>query len=294
MLRIGVLVVMTNKNIDQTDTPRLRTIDPRLLSEHPKWRELHDGESIEVDEDTIESVREGQTTVLITGEGCASGPNVILHSHVRWSAAKMCGVKEVAIVPLNDLSAEAEETKLIQSSLRIGGWLPYYKPSRKAALEARLFDLYRREPGLSTTPLDRSAGKGATLAAVAQDTLIRPSGVTSRRKVFSSPVSPKALRDDLDSGAFSLSTAVKIVRYLEAHPRVQEARAQCEAKGVPAMDHPDVIAVYAKLVEKPLEIANLEGAFVNGVLVAEGCYLGYPTRVEVNGSSVRLVQLKST
>lgn len=126
----------------------LEWVDPAGLSNHLRWRELLADDAPDHDEELRESIRRhGVTTpLIITGDGCASGRDVILSGHRRRQAAMDVRVRLVPVIRRTDLNADAEEELIIKTALG-NEQSRRLLPSRVARLEARLFELYAGRHG---------------------------------------------------------------------------------------------------------------------------------------------------
>lgn len=196
-------------------------VDPGSLSNHALWHELLGEEAPEREEELRDHIRESGVLqpLIITGDGCASGPDVILSGHRLRQAAMDVRIRKLPVIRRVDLTAEAEEILVIKHGLS-GQHTRRLRPSKVAALEARLFEIYARTPGFRTD-LDTSVGsnggspRGDTIEVVATETGHSRNSVADRRKVFGSPIGTDALRKAVDEEKISLTEAARIVREVE-------------------------------------------------------------------------------
>lgn len=165
--------------------------------------------------------------LLVTGEGCASGPNVVLGGCRRRHLAEQLGM-DVPIVRVANLTADEEEEAVIADNIgdQDGRKL---KPSKKAELEVRLREIYARAPGfrsdlkagIGTNPSEPVAGK--TDIIVAQKTGEPVNGIRDRNVVFQSAATTEVLKKSVDEGKISTTVAANIVRKETKKPEVKKA-----------------------------------------------------------------------
>jgi hypothetical protein len=97
----------------------LEWIDPGTLCNHSLWQGILGFEPTEAEEELIEYVRDTKVLqpLIVTGAGCASGPDVILDGHRRRQAAMDARLAVVPIVRRTELPADAEETIILKAAL---------------------------------------------------------------------------------------------------------------------------------------------------------------------------------
>lgn|GEM_PF-3314346 len=302
-----------NAEAPPTWSSAIEWVDPGALRDHPLWRELAGPESPETEEELTDFVRDdhGVRVIVVTGNGCASGPDVIIDGHRHRNACVGARVKWVPVIRRTDLSTEAQEILIIKALLA-SQHVRRLPESRLAALEDRLYRIYARRRGTRTS-VDANGCRivGDTVARVAHEVREPRNAVADRRKIFGSSLSRPVLRVGVDQSKISRSVGARLIREaqtpevaavleeatvrgwsqerLDQEPTVRSARDRIEEEVRKILGRP---ARPAHKDQEDVTVA-LEGIKRDGVLCAEGSLASRRIRVEVDGTRIQITWVRA-
>jgi hypothetical protein len=252
--------------------------------------------------------------MVVTGDNCASGRDVVLDDDRQVVACVATCVTSVPIIRRTNLTADDEEIVVLTEALA-GHHTRRLSESQLADIEDRLHHLYRRQPGTRTdrTQFDSNQVTGNTLTLIAEETGQPRSAIADRRKIYRSPVSSLFIAEAVEQGAMARSAAAAMVRDVEREPDVQAvvrqaasdqwsdeqieqhtvlhaARERLEARAREQLNRPrrPPHDLNGGAESEPIVIA---GEVSDGVFRAESAYRRRQTRFEVEGAEIRVTDL---
>lgn len=192
-------------------------IDPRELTPHP-WSVQTYGLGTEDEQGAMaESVGTGiQHPLLVTGNDCHSGPNIILAGCRRHLGSLTKSLQTVPIKRVHGLSESQERSEIARDNLldKLARTLSDYQI---AVSEAALIEKYSVGQGHRTdiTSVGINRGSGSAVEIVSRTTGRKLNGVRDRHKILSCPLTTPALTEAYRSGQCSRSRAAAILRRVE-------------------------------------------------------------------------------